>query len=192
MRTTVPPSILELDILPEQRRDRATLARKRLEVIDRDGRRIDESSIDWASATPENFPYLLRQQPGSENALGRVKFMFPNPHSVYLHDTPSKALFEKSERAFSSGCIRVENPLELAALLLEGQVGWDRDALARAVASGETVEVTLARPVPVLVAYWTVWVDRNGELQHRPDIYGRDAKVAAGLHAPFRFGPRPS
>lgn len=187
---TVPPSILELDILPEQRRDPATLARKRLEVIDRDGRRVDESSIDWASATPGNFAYRLRQQPGPDNALGRVKFMFPNPYSVYLHDTPSKAVFEQSERAFSSGCIRVENPLQLAELLLEGQAGWDRDAIEREVAAGRTLTVALARPVPVLLAYWTVWVDRNGELQHRPDVYGRDARVAAGLRAGFRFRPR--
>jgi murein L,D-transpeptidase YcbB/YkuD len=186
---TVPPSILAQDILPEQRRDRTTLARKRLEVIDRDGRRVDESSIDWASATPGNFPYMLRQQPGPDNALGRVKFMFPNPHSVYLHDTPSKALFEKSERAFSSGCIRIENPLELAELLLEGQDGWDRAALESAIETGTTRTVGLARPVPVLVAYWTTWVDRYGALQHRPDIYGRDAKVAAGLDAPFSFRP---
>ncbi len=186
---TVPPSILELDILPEQRRDRATLARKRLEVIDRDGRRIDESSIDWASATPENFPYLLRQKPGPDNVLGRVKFMFPNPYSVYLHDTPSKGLFEKSERAFSSGCIRVENPLELAELLLEGQAGWDRAAIETTIATGKSLTVGLERPVPVLVAYWTTWVDRFGALQHRPDIYGLDAKVAAGLDAPLSFRP---
>jgi len=184
---TVPPSILAHDILPAQRRDRSTLAKKGLKVIDHTGRAVPEASIDWATATPRNFRYLLRQAPGPENALGRVKFMFPNPYSVYLHDTPSKALFERSERAFSSGCIRVENPFELAVLLLEGQPGWDREAIDRAVASGETKSVTLARPVPVLVTYWTAWVDRDGVLQLRTDIYGRDAHVAAGLDAGFRF-----
>jgi murein L,D-transpeptidase YcbB/YkuD len=183
---TVPPSILAHDILPAQKRDRSTLAKKRLQVIDHDGRPVPESSIDWANATPRNFRYMLRQAPGPDNALGRVKFMFPNAYSVYLHDTPSKALFEKSERAFSSGCIRVENPLELAALLLEGQQGWDRQAIDRAVAGGKTESVTLARPLPVLLTYWTAWVDRDGVLQLRTDIYGRDAKVAAGLAAPFR------
>ena len=135
---TVPPGILANDILPAQRRDRSTLAKKGLEVIDHSGRPVPASSIDWANATPRNFRYMLRQAPGPDNALGRVKFMFPNSYSVYLHDTPSKALFEKSERAFSSGCIRVENPLELAALLLEGQQGWDRAAIDRAVEAGKT------------------------------------------------------
>ena len=186
---TVPPGILANDILPAQRRDRSTLARKGLEVIDHSGRPVPASSIDWANATPRNFRYMLRQGPGPQNALGRVKFMFPNSHSVYLHDTPSKALFDQSERAFSSGCIRIENPFELATLLLEGQKGWDRAAIDRTVEAGATQSVTLARPVSVLITYWTAWVDRSGNLQLRPDIYGRDAKVAAGLAAEFRFRP---
>jgi murein L,D-transpeptidase YcbB/YkuD len=161
-------------------------------VIDASGRAVDASSIDWANATPRNFRYMLRQQPGPTNALGRVKFMFPNEYAVYLHDTPSKGLFEKSERAFSSGCIRIENPLELAALLLEGQPGWDRAAIDRALETGKTRSITLARPVPVLLSYWTAWIAREGGLQVRPDIYGRDANVAAGLNAPFAFRPRVS
>jgi murein L,D-transpeptidase YcbB/YkuD len=189
---TVPPSILAQDILPAQRRDHSTLAKKQLEVIDHNGRAVPASSIDWARATPKNFPYMLRQQPGPANALGRVKFMFPNAYAVYLHDTPSRGLFDKSERAFSSGCIRVENPLELAGLLLEGQKGWDRAAIDRALEEGKTRSITLARPVPVLLSYWTAWVGRTGVLQVRQDIYGRDAKVAAGLEAKFSFRPRRS
>ncbi len=187
---TVPPSILAQDILPEQRRDPSTLARKKLEVIDHAGRPVSAASIDWANATPRNFRYMLRQQPGPDNALGRVKFMFPNEHSVYLHDTPSKALFQKSDRAFSSGCIRIENPFELATLLLEGQPGWDRAALDRAVAEEKTRTVTLAKPVPILISYWTAWVNGLGVLQLRADIYGRDAKVARALDAAFGFAPR--
>jgi murein L,D-transpeptidase YcbB/YkuD len=133
---------------------------------------------------------MLRQPPGPNNALGRVKFMFPNSHSVYLHDTPNRDLFERSERAFSSGCIRIEDPLGLAALLLEGQSPWNRAAIDSTVRAGKTREVRLARPVPVLLSYWTAWVDRNGVLQVRPDIYGRDAKVAAGLGTPFGFRRR--
>ena len=129
---------------------------------------------------------MLRQEPGPDNALGRVKFMFPNPYSVYLHDTPSKALFEKSERAFSSGCIRVENPLELAELLLDDPARWSRAEIDRVVEEGKTRTVTLARPVPVLLSYWTAWVDRGGVLQFRRDVYGRDAKVRAALDQPFR------
>ena len=182
---TVPPSILAHDVLPAQRRDPSYLARKGLKVIDRSGRVVPASSIDWSTATARNFRYNLRQDPGPENALGRIKFMFPNPYAVYMHDTPSRSLFEKSDRAFSSGCIRVERPLELAELLLAGQTGWDQTALARAIAEGKTRAVTLAAPVPVLLSYWTAWVDRSGTLQFRRDLYGRDARIVAGLAAPF-------
>ncbi|MGH2897073.1 MAG: L,D-transpeptidase family protein, partial [Solirubrobacteraceae bacterium] len=135
--------------------------------------------------------YMLRQEPGPDNALGRVKFMFPNDYSVYLHDTPSKSLFEKNDRAFSSGCIRVENPFELATLLLDHNPGWDRAAIDRAIADGKTKSITLAQPVPVLLAYWTAWVDRSGVLQIRRDVYGRDAKVAAALARDSSFRPLP-
>jgi murein L,D-transpeptidase YcbB/YkuD len=188
---TVPPTILAQDMLPAQRKDPGYLARKGLQVIDARGAVVPTSSIDWAHATPGNFKYALRQPPGPDNALGRVKFMFPNSYSVYLHDTPSRNLFEKSERAASSGCIRVENPLELAALLLEGQPGWDRAAIDRVVAEGKTTTVKLAQPVPVLLTYWTAWVDRDGVLQLREDVYGRDAKVAAALAAPFAIRSMP-
>jgi L,D-transpeptidase YcbB len=184
---TVPPGILANDILPQQKRDPSTLARKGLEVVDLSGRIVPASSIDWANATPRNFRYMLRQPAGPDNALGRVKFMFPNSHSVYLHDTPSKSLFDREDRSFSSGCIRVENPLELATLLLQGQNGWDRAALDRAVAEGKTRTITLAKRVPVLLLYWTAWVDRSGALQLRRDVYGRDAKVAEGLAEPFHL-----
>jgi murein L,D-transpeptidase YcbB/YkuD len=184
---TVPPGILANDILPAQRRDPSYLAKKGLQVVDRNGRVVPASSIDWSQATARRFPYNLVQPPGPENALGRVKFMFPNSYAVYLHDTPTRSLFEKSERAFSSGCIRIENPLELAALLLEGQKGWDRAAIDAALATGKTRTVTLERPVPVLLTYFTAWVDRDGELQLRRDVYGRDPKVLRALDAEFRF-----
>jgi len=187
---TVPPGIFAHDILPAQRRDRGTLARKGLEVVDMKGNVVPASSIDWANTTPRNFRYMLRQPAGPSNALGRVKFMFPNSHSVYLHDTPSKNLFDKSDRAFSSGCIRVEKPLELAALLLDGQKGWDRAAIDAAIAAGKTRTVTLEKRMPVLLLYWTAWVDEAGTLQLRRDLYGRDAKLAAGLSEPFRIRPR--
>ncbi len=187
---TVPPGILANDILPAQRRDPSYLAKKGLKVIDQSGRVVPTSSIDWSAATARNFRYMLRQDPGPDNALGRVKFIFPNPHAVYLHDTASRSLFEKSDRAFSSGCIRVERPLELAERLLEGQAGWDRAAIERVVAEGKTRTVTLATPVPVLLSYWTAWVDRSGTLQFRKDLYGRDAQIAAGLAAGFVVRPR--
>jgi murein L,D-transpeptidase YcbB/YkuD len=133
---------------------------------------------------------MLRQAPGPSNALGRVKFMFPNDHAVYLHDTPSKSLFEKDERAFSSGCIRVHDPLRLAEILLEGQKGWSRAEIDRTIAAGATRSVTLATPVPVWPTYWTAWVDADGVVQFRRDLYGRDAKVLSGLGAPFSIRKR--
>jgi L,D-transpeptidase YcbB len=187
---TVPPGIFANDILPALKRDPGYLAKRGLRVVDAEGRPVTVP-IDWATMTPGSFPYMLRQEPGPDNALGRVKFMFPNEYSVYLHDTPSQALFAKSERAFSSGCIRVENPLELARLLLEGQPGWDAEAIAAAVASGATRTLTLQHKVPVLLTYWTAWVDRDGVLQFRSDVYGRDAKVRAALDLPFRVHRMP-
>ncbi len=186
---TVPPTILAKDMLPAQRRNPAYLDRKGIRVVDRNGRAVPTSSIDWSTARPGNFPYQLVQGPGPNNALGRVKFMFPNSYSVYLHDTPSRVLFAKSERAFSSGCIRVANPLELAALLLEDQSGWGRAAIDDVVATGKTRTVKLSKPLPVLLTYFTAWIDRNGTLQLRRDVYGRDEKVWRGIEAEFRVRP---
>jgi murein L,D-transpeptidase YcbB/YkuD len=182
---TVPPGILANDVIPAQRRDPGYLARKHIEVIDRAGHVVPPGSVDWGRGA-RGFPYTLRQAPGPGNSLGLVKFMFPNAYAVYLHDTPSKSLFEKRERAFSSGCIRVENPLELAALLLEGQGSWDRAAIDAALETGKTRTLTLAKPIPVLLAYWTAWVDRDGVLQLRRDVYGRDAALEQALSERFR------
>lgn len=184
---TVPPTILKNDILPAQRRDPSYLERKGLRVIDASGRVVPTASIDWAHTTAKNFRYALRQDPGPDNALGRIKFMFPNSYSVYMHDTPTQSIFERSTRAESSGCIRIENPLELATLLLEGQPGWDRAALERAIAEGRTRSLTLEHRVPVLLAYWTAWVDLEGRLQLRSDVYDRDALVARGLGERFNM-----
>ncbi len=186
---TVPPGILANDILPEQKNDPATLSRKGLKILDSSGREIDPATIDWSRYSGRGFPYTLRQDPGPKNALGRVKFMFPNEHAVYLHDTPSKSLFEKEDRAFSSGCIRVEEPLHLAELLLRHEPGWRRSAIDSAIATGELRSVTLATPVPILLSYWTAWVE-EGALQFRRDLYDRDAKVLAGLNQPFRLRAR--
>ncbi len=183
---TVPPTILAEDILPAQRKDRAYLDRKGIRIIDRDGRVVPTSKIDWATASPGRFPYQLVQRPGPDNALGRVKFMFPNSHSVYLHDTPARELFAKSERAFSSGCIRVARPFELVELLLDDQTGWDRAAIEQAVEKGETRTLKLSKPVPILITYFTAWVDREGTLQLRRDVYGRDEIVRRGIDSEFQ------
>ena len=118
---TVPPTILAQDVLAGMKKGQNTIARKKLLILDAQGRAVDPSTIDWQAATPANFRYTLRQPPGADNALGRVKFIFPNEHSIFLHDTPSQELFSSDQRTFSSGCIRVEHALELARVLLEGQ-----------------------------------------------------------------------
>jgi murein L,D-transpeptidase YcbB/YkuD len=116
--------------------------------------------------------------------------MFPNPYSVYLHDTPAKALFRRSERAFSSGCIRVEHPYELAEQLLAGKPGWDRDRLRRAIDSLQTRSISLPEPVTILLSYWTVFVDEDGTVRFSRDIYGRDPPLIRVLAEPFRFRER--
>ncbi len=180
---TVPPGIIKNDILPAARKDTAVFARKKLKVLDASGRMVDPASVDWSRFRSGNIPYTLRQDPGPDNALGRVKLMFPNPYLVYLHDTPSQALFERAERSFSSGCVRVQDALKLAELVLDDASRWNRDSIAAVVAGGKLQNVTLKRKVPVLLAYWTAWVDSEGVMNFRRDIYGQDAKWGAALDA---------
>lgn len=189
---TVPPGILENDILPALRRgDRGVLARMHLRVLDRSGMEVDPAKIDFRRYDAAGFPYMLRQDPGPYNALGAVKIAFPNPHLVYLHDTPARSLFRETERAFSSGCIRTERPLELVQLLLADEARWSRAALDAAVAAGETRTLPLPRPVPVLLIYWTADRDDDGSIVFKPDPYGRDARELAALDEVFDAGRRP-
>jgi len=178
---TVPPTILAKDVLPAVKKDIGYLAVKNMIVLDRGGKRVDASGIDWGQYTDTSFPYVIRQDPGPENALGRVKFIFPNEHFIFLHDTPSKALFDKSERTFSSGCIRVENALELARLLLAGQEGWDAAGIDKVIAEGRTRTAYLAKPVPTLLLYWTAFSTQEGGCNFRNDVYRRDPAVLEAL-----------
>jgi murein L,D-transpeptidase YcbB/YkuD len=179
---TVPPGILRNDILPAVRRDPGYLASRNIDVFDQNGARVDPAAVDWSSR--RSFPYRFVQRPGPDNALGRIKFMFPNEHAVYLHDTPSRDLFDRDSRAFSSGCIRVENPFELAELLLGSSRAMDRfEALQ---ASGRTETVFLDKPMTVMLLYWTAEVDAAGRISFFPDVYDRDAGVIAALAQPFR------
>jgi murein L,D-transpeptidase YcbB/YkuD len=188
---TVPPGIIEKDILPAAKRDPGSITRKGLKVLDANGRELDPSSIDWSRFSGGHIPYTLRQDPGPSNALGRVKLMFPNPYFVYLHDTPSQALFERAERSFSSGCVRVERVLELTQLVLNDRERWNDDSIAQVLASGQTRNVTLTKSIPVLLTYWTAWVDPQGRLQFRRDIYGQDDKWAQALEAEFKLRTKP-
>ena len=185
---TVPPTILRNDSLPALRRDRSYLDKQRMDVVDRNGRIVDPSTIDWPHVTPKNFPYMLRQRPGPTNSLGRIKFMFPNEHFVFLHDTPSRDLFNRDERAFSSGCIRVEHPFELANLLLQDDPKWTPEALQQAVDSERTQTVSLKRPLPVLILYLTaVAFDGGRDYTFLRDLYDRDAAVLRALNAGFVY-----
>jgi len=187
----VPPTILREDVLPKVIRDPAYLQRHHMRVLDRSGQVLDPASIDWQRyrSQPRSFPFQIVQSAGKDNPLGGVKFMFPNEHSVYLHDTPSRALFERTVRTFSSGCIRIDRPLALAALLLDDPQHWSEQQLAEAIAGGSTQTVPVRRAVPVMLLYFTASVSAAGELQFRPDVYGRDGPIISALAAPFRFTP---
>jgi len=187
---TVPPGIIKNDILPDARRDPASIARRGLKVLNRSGAEVDPAAVDWSTFSSGNIPYTLRQDPGPKNALGRVKFMFPNDHAVYLHDTPSTSLFDAADRSFSSGCVRVENPLQFARLLLDDPA-WDDAAIAQAIDSGRIQNVTLKRKIPVLLAYWTAWADPEGRVNFRRDIYGQDAEWGKGLAGQFAIRKQP-
>lgn len=164
---TIPPTIMREDKLPAIRLNPEYLRQQNLQVLDAEGHPLAPEQIDWAR--PGNI--LLRQEAGPRNPLGKIVMRFPNPFSVYLHDTPSQPLFTKGPRAFSSGCVRVEQPLLLRDLLVSPAERARTDEL---LATGVTHEFRLTTPVPVLLSYWTVEVDRQGGLVYAPDIYGRD------------------
>ncbi len=180
------------DILPQVKKDRAYLQKLGLRVFrgwGSEGVEVDPATVDWARLGKKSFPYNLRQEPGPLNALGRVKFMLPNIHDVYLHDTPARELFLKDSRTFSSGCIRLEKPLELASRLLQGTPLGESAALSAALVQPGPRTVRLPRPLPVHLLYWTAWVDGDGLLQLRQDIYGRDALLGQALDQPPPLSP---
>lgn len=181
---TVPPTILMNDMIPAAKKDPDYLKRKNIRIFKNDPSNVNEvsvESIDWSSITGKYFPYRLVQDPGPNNALGEVKFMFPNKHNIYIHDTPDKTLFQKEEKNFSSGCIRVEKPLDLAEILLKDIPGWNNEKIGQIVASRKETTVIFPKPVAVHILYWTSWVDNEGIIQFRNDIYDRDKDVLLGL-----------
>jgi len=184
---TVPPTILEKDVLPAIQRDIGYLDKKNMKVLDGSGKILNPASIEWSKYSGKNFPYVIRQDPGPQNALGRVKFIFPNKHFVFLHDTPSKALFEHETRAFSSGCIRVENPFELAEELLMDSINWSTEKIQQLIQSGESKTVYLKKPIPVLLLYATAFPSLEDDTIHfREDIYNRDQPILRELQEPFK------
>lgn len=181
---TVPPTIFTKDILPSAKKDPKYLAKRGLVAVDRNGRPVDPATIDWSKAATR-FPYSLEQAAGRDNALGRVKFIFPNPYAIFLHDTPHREFFGNDERTFSSGCIRVEKPLELASVLLTG-TEWTPEKIQQAVDTGKTQTVLLDEPLPVVIVYWTVSVGTSGLARFARDVYGYDPRLVRALDAPVQ------
>lgn len=170
---TVPTSVARKDLIPAIRRDPSYLTEQKFSVMRSWGSPpLDPAQVDWMS--PKVASYKFRQAPGPQNALGLVRINMPNKHAVYMHDTPYKRLFNQSQRAFSSGCVRVEDIYGFAAWLL-GPQGWTRAKVDAQIASGSRKNVKLNRSVPVHFVYLTAFANSQGVAQFRPDIYGRDA-----------------
>jgi len=182
---TVPPGILRKDILPSVRKNTNYLAKKNFKVVASDGSFVDPNLIDWQSATAKGFPYRIRQDPGKTNSLGLVKFMFPNKYNVYIHDTPKKSLFKKRERAYSSGCVRVENPEKFAAYLMQKMdPTFTVDSVYSIWESGKNTRVVLDNPLDVYILYFTAIANDNGNVFLRNDIYSRDKKLITLFNEP--------
>ena len=178
---SVPESILKNEILTQMREGKNVIDRQGLVIYDASNNPVDPSSIDWANADSTNFPYSIKQPPGDDNALGKVKFLFPNKYAIYLHDTPNQQLFEANRRTFSHGCIRIENAVDLAERLLQGQDDWSRPRIEQAIAQRSTMDVQVGNPLPILIVYWTVSVGYSGDLRYAQDIYNLDAPLLAAL-----------
>lgn len=175
-----PPASITPELLSRFRRDPAAAAREGFEALTADGAVVDPSTVDWR-ARP--FPYRLRQRPGPANALGRIRFDMANEYAIRLHDTPTRALFNRDARALSHGCIRVEAPEALAARLL-ASTEWSVESVEAAIDTGEQQIVALAAPMPVYLLYVTAEANEAGETVYSDDVYRRDAAVVAALDAP--------
>lgn len=180
----VPNTIAIQDIVPSARKDSTYLADKKFRVYESwgaDAKEIDPKSIDWSNTEGGDFDYRFTQAPGPENSLGQIKFMFPNEFHVYLHDTPAKGLFDRTERTLSSGCIRVERPIDLAEYLLRQSPEWTRESIIATLETWEEQTVPLPEPIPIHLLYWTTYVDADGAIHFRKDVYDRDQRLLSAL-----------
>lgn len=177
----VPRSITVKEYLPMLQKNPG--AAGHLRIVDRHGRAVDRASVDFTQFNARNFPFSMSQAPSDGNALGLVKFMFPNQWNIYLHDTPQKPLFDKEIRAFSHGCIRLGRPFDLAYTLLARQTGDPKGEFKRHLDTGQESVLRLVQPVPVHLVYFTAWPNARGHVDYRRDVYGRDAKISAALEA---------
>jgi murein L,D-transpeptidase YcbB/YkuD len=175
----VPRSIIVKEYLPLLQQNPNAVGH--LQVVDGRGRVVDRGSVNFAAYNARNFPFALRQPPSDGNALGKVKFMFPNPYNIYLHDTPSKSLFDNEVRAYSHGCIRVADPFDLAHELLSWQSDNAEAEFEAALDSGRETMVKLKEHLPVHLVYYTAYPDAKGRISYRRDVYGRDAALFDAL-----------
>ncbi|MFD1095140.1 L,D-transpeptidase family protein [Salegentibacter chungangensis] len=175
---TIPPTIKKRDVIPSATKDPSYLKKKKLNVYDRDGNKLDPSTIDWSS--PEALRYTYRQNAGSTNPLGRVKIIYPNRYMIYLHDTPSQSLFNKNKRAQSSGCVRVENAIPLSKYLLSDQEKYSEEKIEEVIASGKTTEIKITQPIQIHHLYWTAWREK-GITHFADDVYHLDEEIFSKL-----------
>jgi len=183
----LPDDIAANEIAPKLAADPGYLARHDMDLIRGWGNKeevVDPASADL-SKLGKGSPYRLRQRSGEANPLGQVKFLFPNPFDVYLHGTPGQSLFARTVRNFSHGCVRLEKPEDLAAYLLKDDPKWTPDSIQSAIATGDHRTILLPKPMPIYILYWTAWVDADGTVELRRDLYGHDAAVGLALaHEP--------
>lgn len=177
----VPRSIITKEYLPALRANPYAVGH--LEITDSRGRRVNRGAVDFSQYSARSFPYAMRQPPGSRNALGLVKFMFPNKHNIYLHDTPQKALFKREVRAYSHGCIRLADPFDFAYAVLARQVADPEPYFQGILATKQETRVELEQPIPVHIIYRTAIVTHDGKAEYRRDVYDRDAKIWKALSA---------
>lgn len=178
---TVPSSIIRNEMVPKAKKDPSYLSRNHLNILTYQGKAVSAESIDWATVTPKTFPYMIRQSPGAFNSLGQIKFIFPNQYHVYIHDTPAKSLFDKGVRAFSHGCIRLENPQGLAEKILENDSKWTPEKIHAGMNAGKETTVMLKEKIPVVLIYLTFWTDSVGNMYNRKDIYERDKEIEMAM-----------
>jgi murein L,D-transpeptidase YcbB/YkuD len=175
----VPRSIVTKEYLPQLQQNPNAVSH--IEITDSRGRQVDRSAVDFTQFSARSFPFAMRQPPSRRNALGLVKFMFPNPHNIYLHDTPAKNLFGREVRAYSHGCIRLADPFDFAYALLARQTADPKGFFKSKLSTGKEQTVTLDQPVPVHIIYRTALIDARGRVEYRRDIYGRDGKIWEAL-----------
>lgn len=169
---TVPVSIIQKDLIPKMQEEPDYLTRYKIRIYDKRGRELQPEEVNWQS--DEAVDYMFRQDPGEQNSMGTIRVNMPNPHAVYLHDTPSKNLFGEDQRFHSSGCVRVQNIRDFVVWLLKDTPSMSRSQVDAHIKSGERIDAKLARPVPVYWVYVTAWANPDGVVQFRDDVYGHD------------------